>query len=165
MPWHIWSLRKWNFVSICLLLPWQTGFFDRLGADLLFTKSWIGCLHSSFNSLMSAESHKHWQAISVEAIYSASQEDKATTFYFLEHHEIGACMYLKKYLNVLLRSILSPHQFESVQTSIFPSSWLVLLGKKSPSSVVPFKYISICFAAAKCDVLRLFMKQLTKLTL
>ena len=45
-------------------------------------------------------------------MYSASQEDNATTSCFFDHQLIGAPRNLKRYPVVLFLSTLSPHQSE-----------------------------------------------------
>ena len=93
---HTWSLRKWNFVSMCLLLPWEAEFLNKLIAYLLSTHNCIGLWNFSFNSSRRVSNHKHWHAASAAAIYLTSHEEKATTFCFFKHHEIGAFMYLNR---------------------------------------------------------------------
>ena len=86
------SLRKWNLVSICLLLPWETRFLDKLIADCLSTSNLIALstlkLTSFSNELVHLETWTYyivWQLANKDAIYSASQEDKDTASCFLEH--------------------------------------------------------------------------------
>ena len=74
LPLLTWSLRKWYLVSMCLLFPWEIGFFDKLMADLLSTYICTSLLYCNFISLSKAFNHKLWQAGSADPIYLASQE-------------------------------------------------------------------------------------------
>ncbi|MCI49126.1 hypothetical protein A2U01_0070369, partial [Trifolium medium] len=55
-----------------------------------------------------------WHAHSDVAMYSASQDDNATTDSFLEHQVIGAPPNKNTYPAIDFLSSASPHQFESV---------------------------------------------------
>ena len=114
LPLHTWSLRKWNLVSICLLLPWLTGFLAKSMTDLLSICNSIFSKLPHFNSASKDNSQRPWHGALQEATYSASQVDKATTSCFLEFQDIGAPDNKNTKPEVLLLSTLSPHQSESV---------------------------------------------------
>lgn len=110
-----WTLlcKKWYLVSICLLLPCVTKFFERLMPDLLSIINLTGLLTLNFNSCSKFISQIVWQANNSPNLYYASQIDNLTTSCFLEHQEMRALRYMNMYSLVLLLSTPSPHQLES----------------------------------------------------
>ena len=80
---------------MCLFLPCENDFFAKFMADLLSIRSFKGFFTSTLISFSNELSQIVCHAINAPTIYSASQEDNATTGCFLEHQEIGAPENLK----------------------------------------------------------------------
>src|SRR3954468_11097794 len=133
---------------MCLLLPCAIGFFARLIAETLSTRRVIASpslLLSSFNRFIS---HMAWQAHNDAAIYSASQDESATTSSFFEHQEIGVLPSIKMYPAIDFLSSLSPHQLESVKPSKSHFRPVSNAGKRIPQPRVPLMYPRILLTAA-----------------
>ena len=102
------SLIKWNLVSMCLVLLWNTWFFDNAMAELLSQKivvgSWWFC-DKSFKTLLIQTA---WHAALVAATYSASAEDRVTMGCFFEAHETTSVPKWNVYPDVLFLSSMLP---------------------------------------------------------
>ena len=72
---------------MCLLLPWNIGFFVNAIADLLSHKIFVEPFYSYFNSLSILQSQTVWHATEVTIIYSTFVVDNAITCYFFDDHE------------------------------------------------------------------------------
>ena len=110
------SVIKWNLVSICLVLLWNTWFFDNAMAELLLQKMVVGSwwfYDKSFNTLLIQTT---WHATLVATTYSASAEDKVTMGCFFESHETTPIPKWNVYLDVLfLSSVLPPCHYRCIQ--------------------------------------------------
>ena len=102
------SLIKWNLVSMCLVLLWNTLFFDNDMAELLSQKivvgSWWFC-DKSFKILLIQTA---WHVALVAATYSASAEDRVTMGSFFEAHETTPIPKWNVYPPVLFLSSMLP---------------------------------------------------------
>lgn len=77
------SRIKWYFVSMCLLLLWDTGFFASDMTDLLSTYIVVGpsCVRS--HSLKILFNQIAWHVHAAEAMYLASHVERAIVCFFL----------------------------------------------------------------------------------
>ena len=80
---------------MCLFLPCENDFFAKFMADLLSIRSFKGFFTSTLISFHNELSKIAWHVTNAPIIYSASQEDNATTGCFLENQGIGASKNLK----------------------------------------------------------------------
>lgn len=111
-PFQTWLCRKWNFVQMCLLLPWNIGFLTRLMEDLLSIINMTVILTLNFNSCRKFISRTIWHTDKATTMYLTSKVDSATTGFFLKDQEMGTPSYINRYPVVLHMSTLSPHQFK-----------------------------------------------------
>ena len=99
---------KINLVSMCLVLLWNTWFFDNAMAELLSQKivvgSWWFC-DKSFKTLLIQAA---WHAALVAATYSASAEDRVTMDCFFEAHETTPVPKWNVYPDALFLSSMLP---------------------------------------------------------
>lgn len=106
-PLWTWLRRKWNFIPMCLLLPYNTGFLARLIPDLLSIINLTGLITLIFRSCNKLIIQTAWHADKAPAMYSASQVDNATIGCLLKHQEMGPPRYSKKYPEVLFVNYVS----------------------------------------------------------
>ena len=102
------SLMKWNLVSMCLVLLWNTWFLDNDMAELLSQKmvvgSWWFC-DKYFKTLLIQTA---WHAALVAATYSSSTEDRVTMGCFFEAHETTPVPKWNVYPDVFFLSSMLP---------------------------------------------------------
>ena len=112
------SLMKWNLMSMCLALLWNTWFFDNAMAELLSQKMVVGpwwLCDKSFNTLLIETA---WHAALVTATYSAFVEDRVTMGCFFEACETTPVPKWNVYPNVFSLSYVLP----PLSLSIYPMS-------------------------------------------
>jgi hypothetical protein len=131
-------LIKWYLVRICLLRSWNTLFFIRANADLLLTFNSIPSTVVLLKSPSSQPSHTPWHAATVATMYSASQVERATTFFFWDCQLIRFLPWKKATPVVLLLVSMSL----SISLSQYPTS---------------FHYVSLLYWQPKCNVHETYM--------
>ena len=102
------SRKKWNFISICLLLPCMTGFFDNFMAKLLSQKMIVHLLWIFPSFSRTRLNQTPWHAQYAAAMNSASVVDRVTTGCFFEDQETGPVPSIKMYPEVFFLSSMSP---------------------------------------------------------
>jgi len=102
------SRRKWNLISMCLLLLWRTGFLKSFMLELLSHRIVVhfSCTQPSFSKTLLNQTH--WQTYKVATMYSTLVVDKLTTSYFLDDHDTAPELSMNTHPVVLLRSSTSP---------------------------------------------------------
>ena len=83
------SRKKWNFTSICLLLPCMIGFFDSFMAELLSQKMVVHLLWKCPSFSRTRLNQTPWHAQYAAAMNSASVVDRVTISCFFEDQETG----------------------------------------------------------------------------
>ncbi|KAJ0939603.1 hypothetical protein HanRHA438_Chr02g0063031 [Helianthus annuus] len=74
---------------MCLLFPWYTGSLAKQMVDLLSQYKGIEYLLFPCSSSRIPFNHIPWHPAKVSAMYSASVEERATTFCFFDCHDMG----------------------------------------------------------------------------
>jgi hypothetical protein len=128
-PFCNFSLIKWQSISRCLVLSWNTGLEAMCIALWLSQYKTGGLLQVAFKSCKRYNNHCSSQTAEARDLYSASDEDLATVCYFLALHEMSDFPIKKQYPEVDL--LVSTHPAQSA--SAYPKSCISeSLGNKRP---------------------------------
>jgi len=94
------SRKKWNFISICLLLPCMTGFFDNFMAKLLSQKMIVHLLWIFPSFSRTRLNQTSWHAQYAAAMNSASIMDRdfLTVLWPNCYHKKWLCIYFEYFL-------------------------------------------------------------------
>ena len=144
------SLTKWQSISKCLVLSWNTGL------TVIWMTIWLSQKRTGTLGLWMCRSLSrykiHWSShvaeVEAKAWYSASEEDLETVICFLVLHEMKDFP-MKKHWPVMER-LVSTHPAQSVCEN--PCKWSEeSLGKNKPSLGQPLRYLRTLNAAVRYD--------------
>ena len=139
---------KWYVVSMCLVLLWNTWFFDKAMVELLSQKMVLGsCLfyEMSFNILCIQIS---WHATPVTVTYSDSVENKVRMGCFFKSHDKKLVPKWNLYPNVILLSFMFPQ----LSLQVYPISLkLYEVEYINKRSFVPLTYLKILLTTCQWD--------------
>lgn len=100
-PSLIFSLTKWQSISICLLLSWQTKLAAICISSLLSQYHLIGSFTATFSSFIIPSSHNNFVVTAAIFLYSASIKLLLTVYCFFDFQEI------KEYPNFITYPVIN----------------------------------------------------------